>query len=641
MACFRKMAIINVNVTALPMIPVEENLAVSHAVQDTVKNAVRKDLENNPPSCIIGSMDQVNQRIAEVYLSPNLLAGSLAIERFEMEKKALREKSRGISGDRVRRVVKSQIKPCRGSESKNAKSFILKRKTADKNLLVELYQYPEFNSSRPNELPNGVKFSDMVSHVIRAEKNPLTGKSFCTGKELEKFLSSPSPRAMLLDSFWWIFHERYQPNKELQKKLFDRISRNYANLLFNESRSHYEEALLKRLPSLLSKGLYTSFCTCFPQSWFNTHEFKTDICNTMSLWISGICPCPQSYNNWDYSELDPERFRREELILQRKRLIKGREFSLFIHKKLSTPKTICAKKFCHTQTQKAPCCLEDRLTCEALPYLAWPSARALAVWAPATEAILLSVPCMLHIPSPYMAFVPAPLAPELHCQAMLLRKVTNQVKRISEARQHEALLPKQSHPACKSPELIANHFNIYGKSPLIVYFLHNYSTLRQHGEDMLMVRRSKTNSIPESTPKYADIITQALNNLKKRKDNLCRLNRLHWNEWNYFDECLKEQQNHFLREVKNINQKAAEKKKANHTFIPPSIFNEEYLEKKPRGSQLKEIKFLSRKEKEEREKKCGLQSAPLSLSSLEDPEDPYEVFEATATRRGGITTAEK
>ena len=43
----------------------------------------------------------------------------------------------------------------------------------------------------------------------------------------------------------------------------------------------------QRLPSLLSKALYTSFCCCFPQSWFNTHEFKSDICNTMSLWISG------------------------------------------------------------------------------------------------------------------------------------------------------------------------------------------------------------------------------------------------------------------------------------------------------------------------------------------------------------------
>lgn len=44
----------------------------------------------------------------------------------------------------------------------------------------------------------------------------------------------------------------------------------------------------QRLPSLLSKALYTSFCCCFPQSWFNTNEFKSDICNTMSLWISGI-----------------------------------------------------------------------------------------------------------------------------------------------------------------------------------------------------------------------------------------------------------------------------------------------------------------------------------------------------------------
>lgn len=33
--------------------------------------------------------------------------------------------------------------------------------------------------------------------------------------------------------------------------------------------------------------MYTSFCCCFPQSWFNTHEFKSEICNTMNLWISG------------------------------------------------------------------------------------------------------------------------------------------------------------------------------------------------------------------------------------------------------------------------------------------------------------------------------------------------------------------
>ena len=51
------------------------------------------------------------------------------------------------------------------------------QKTADKNLLVELYQHPyKFNSAVPNRLPNGVNFCDMVGNVVRAERNRLSGK---------------------------------------------------------------------------------------------------------------------------------------------------------------------------------------------------------------------------------------------------------------------------------------------------------------------------------------------------------------------------------------------------------------------------------------------------------------------------------
>ncbi|EPQ18291.1 Putative protein LOC388900 [Myotis brandtii] len=127
-------------------------------------------------------------------------------------------------------------------------------RTADKKLLAELYQCPQFNDSKPNELPNGVDFCDMVANVVRSERNPFTGKR----------------------------------NREVQNKLFERISQQYASLLLHGARPHSEEAILKRLPSLLSKGLYTSFSSCFPQSWLNTHEFKSDICNTMSLWISAL-----------------------------------------------------------------------------------------------------------------------------------------------------------------------------------------------------------------------------------------------------------------------------------------------------------------------------------------------------------------
>ncbi|XP_059792958.1 LOW QUALITY PROTEIN: protein FAM227A [Balaenoptera ricei] len=462
---------------------------------------------------------------------------------------------------------------CKGSESRNVKSFIIKRKTADKNMLAELYQYPQFDDSKPNNLPNGVDFYDMVGNVIQAERSPLSGK----------------------------------PKKEVQSKLFDRIAQHYAFLLSGESRSHYEEALLKRLPSLLSKALYTSFCCCFPQSWFNTHEFKSDICNTMSLWISGIYPCPHSYNSWDYSKLDPERFRREELMLQRKRLLKG-----------DTP--------------------------AGSPPRAGRSAALRTSFAQKNSMDGSQI---------------QNTSKEHNYQTLVLRKATQQVKRISAARELENMLPKPSYPACKSPEMTSNLFNIYGKSPLIVYFLLNYASLQQPGKDVLMVRREKTKSIPESALTYVEVISLTLSNMKKRRDDLHQLNRLHWSAWNHFSAYLKELHNNFRREVKNIDQRAKDKKQANHMFIQASTFIEDSPEKKSRRSHQGEIAsfevclnedrgksrnvntlgILNTKEKEEREREWKQKlnyssfspSSPDEFYSLE-LRSPYKISDISATR---------
>lgn len=75
MTDFRKMDVINF--TALPMVPVDEHLAVSLIAQNEMKDAVRKDPQDSPPSCLIGSIQQVNQTIAEIDLSPNPLVHSL------------------------------------------------------------------------------------------------------------------------------------------------------------------------------------------------------------------------------------------------------------------------------------------------------------------------------------------------------------------------------------------------------------------------------------------------------------------------------------------------------------------------------------------------------------------------------------
>ncbi|XP_036106664.1 protein FAM227A, partial [Molossus molossus] len=604
-AYFRKMEVINV--IALPVVPVGEHLAFSR-----VASATRKNVQDSPPSCLIGSIEQVNQKIAEIDLRPNLLDSSLAVERFELEKKALSEKSHGSSGNRDKSKRKLPH-ICSGVESRNVKS-IIKRKTADKNLLAELYRYSQFNTARPHKLPNGVDFCDMVANVIQSERSPLSGKSFCSTRELEKFLSSPTMKAMWLDSFWWFFHERYQPNKELQNKLFDRISQCYAFLLFRESRSRFEEAILKRLPSLLSKALYTSFCCCFPQSWFNTHEFKSEICNTMSLWISGIYPCPQSYESWDYSKLDPERFLREELMMQRKKLIKGKEMSFLSSKTYSSQKSVQNKQVPFPQATSGNSNSErDTLSKD-----------------PEDTSQMQNT------------------AKDNYCQILFWRKATPQVKKITEAREYENMYTKKSHPACKSPGLTSNLFNIYGKSPLIVYFLLNYFILHQSGKDVLIVRRERSKIVPESSLTYSDVISLTLCNMKRRGDILRQLSHLHWSEWTYFDDYIKELHDGFLREVKNIDQKEADKKKANHTFIHPSAFMEESLEKKSKGSLKKETTFLLRKEKGE-EEKLDLSCCRFSLSrpdeicslELEGSNRASDMFDIGEVTRKSTLTQEK
>ncbi|XP_005379319.1 PREDICTED: protein FAM227A isoform X2 [Chinchilla lanigera] len=578
-----------INATFFPVIPLAEQQGLSLSAWKAMESAVRKNLEEELSRCLIGSIPQVNQRITEMDSSPDPLANSLAIERFELEKKAFREKSRSSPGDRAKRARKAPSS-CTDVAHRTTNFTFIKRKTADKNLLAELYQPPEFNDTRPNKLPNGVRFCDMVGNVVRAEKNPLSGKSLCSATELEKFLSSPFAQAMWLDSFWWIFHKRYQPNKEIQNKLFDRIARHYTFLLFHGPRSHYEEALLKRLPFVLSKGVYTSFCCCFPQSWFNTHEFKSDICNTISLWIAGTYPCPQSYQSWDYSELDPERFRREELLSQRRRLIKGRGLSVFSSKRASVHKVVQSQKPHHT------------------PFSSIYSANGRVFSA--------------HHHSEGSFRSQSSVKDHHHGETLLLRKATQQVKRISAARDCEKF-SKQSHPACKSPPLTSNLFNIYGKSPLVMYFLHNYSRLYQHGQDALITRRERTKVIPESTLTYADIISLSLSNMKKRKDHLEQLTRLHCSEWDYFDSHLKELNDHFLREVKNTDKRAADRRQASHTFIlPSSSFGpEQESQKECRRNFCRETAFLLRETAVTKKPKALQKKEPLlrlSPSSLHE-----------------------
>ncbi|KAF6339325.1 hypothetical protein mRhiFer1_004925 [Rhinolophus ferrumequinum] len=108
-----------------------------------------------------------------------------------------------------------------------------------------------------------------------------------------------------------------------------------------------------------------------------------------------------------------------------------------------------------------------------------------------------------------------------------------------------------------------------------------------------------------------------LNNMKKRRCILQQLNQLYGSEWNYFDKYLKELQDNFLRDVKNIDQREIDRRKANRMVIQPSTVIEEVPEKKSTEIHQRENGFLLRKGKEEEGRQI-LNYSHLSLSNSDE-----------------------
>uniref|UniRef100_A0A087WRJ7 Family with sequence similarity 227, member A n=1 Tax=Mus musculus TaxID=10090 RepID=A0A087WRJ7_MOUSE len=85
-----------INVNALPIIPLDERLVVSANVRTVLEDALRKRMQGSPPTCIIGSMSQVNQRIMEVELGSSLMISTLSRNRRKSHRYLAKAQSSGM-----------------------------------------------------------------------------------------------------------------------------------------------------------------------------------------------------------------------------------------------------------------------------------------------------------------------------------------------------------------------------------------------------------------------------------------------------------------------------------------------------------------------------------------------------------------
>ncbi|MCJ8745040.1 hypothetical protein PDJAM_G00125840 [Pangasius djambal] len=189
------------------------------------------------------------------------------------------------------------------------------KKMEDIPKMVELYQCPQFGDV-PATLPHNTAYRAIVTRVIQAQRH-LVHKPILKAV-FHNILSSSTMERFVINSFWWLFLENFQPDRKAQDRLFGRIAENYISILTQSSLSSNSGTIfLQDFPSILSQMLFCCFSCCFPQSCcFRDPAFLTALCSTAYQWTGGLCPAPEVYKQWDFEALEANK---TSSILQREK----------------------------------------------------------------------------------------------------------------------------------------------------------------------------------------------------------------------------------------------------------------------------------------------------------------------------------
>ncbi|XP_063796548.1 protein FAM227A isoform X4 [Pseudophryne corroboree] len=258
-----------------PMVLCLEDLTEPHLEQQRRKETTQKLVQESSASFLIGSMETVSQNVANLEQDFKCFgADDFVIESLEFYT------SLSTAGQFQ---PEHEAKPARTQE-KSAQT-----KEHDKTELQRFTHRHQLSATNT---------------VLATERSAT---KICSPRELRRTLSKAVTQKILLDCFWWIFLNRYKPDGECQRKMFDRVAENYVQLLRLCQDSYHGDAFLSVFPCVLSQAIYCSFCFSFPQSLhqFQSDDFKAQLCSLLWQWIGGICPILGIYNTWNYVALEP------------------------------------------------------------------------------------------------------------------------------------------------------------------------------------------------------------------------------------------------------------------------------------------------------------------------------------------------
>ncbi|CAG5131155.1 unnamed protein product, partial [Candidula unifasciata] len=161
---------------------------------------------------------------------------------------------------------------------------------------LDLLKFPGFKQGEFTELPDKLETRPILHQVSKTQSlKPGFRKIW------EMLFLSEASSAVLQDSFWWIFIDKFNKEGSYQEdknSLFDRIAENYS-ALFASISPDIKDKFLSFYPDCLSQALYLAYREAFPESLsrFND-DFKHYLVNLIYEWIIGLHPLPGMWKKW-------------------------------------------------------------------------------------------------------------------------------------------------------------------------------------------------------------------------------------------------------------------------------------------------------------------------------------------------------
>ncbi|XP_069053768.1 protein FAM227A [Lepisosteus oculatus] len=480
---------------------VKENPVTAQRKRESQQEATR-----SPVSCLVGTIGKLNKKITHLQLDLQQYGKRpVTFNGYERPKGQM-----GFTPEsEVNEKVRCQVLKCKERDEKDLQEIshvspehpshslqldrqhkgnsCLEKMEKDKPKLVELHQYPGFSNEMPTLLPNNITLDTIISRVMKAQSH-LARKHRCQA-EFRSLLALPVMEYFLLDSFWFIFLQTYQPEQDSQDQLFSRLSENYIQLLTHCLFSRYGDIFLKEFPSTLCQILYCCFCCCFPQSCstFHCDTFLSQLCNTAYQWIGGTRPTPGVFSQWDFSSLEPEEARKVELMSGSDKNKKTKGSSLSFLDAYSSSSCVPCLPSC----SRHPSFTAARFKSRSSPFSA-------------------SIPSLASVHSKGLQETRSYVSITADPADVQNKKVGAELMVFSSEADGTYYHPRrESHPACPGPYFKRCTFNLWGHSPLMQFYLQRRQADTQAGLDFL-VQRSEIHQLPPAdSSTYWEIVCQA------------------------------------------------------------------------------------------------------------------------------------